>query len=64
VADVIHRGQQEGAVNKDRDADAEAWVFIAGSLLGTIGRRLGGLLSEEDFDRIRTARKAWMLNKQ
>jgi TetR/AcrR family transcriptional regulator len=63
VADIIRRCQQQGAVNKDRDPEAEAWLFIAGTLLGTIGRRLGGLLSEEDFERIRSARKAWMLTK-
>jgi AcrR family transcriptional regulator len=63
VADVIRRCQEAGAVNADRDADAEAWIFISGTLLGTIGRRLGGLLSEADFDRIRAARKAWMLSK-
>jgi TetR/AcrR family transcriptional regulator len=61
VADVIRRCQEAGAVNPQRDAEAEAWIFIAGSLLGTIGRRLGGLLSEEDFERIRSARRAWML---
>jgi AcrR family transcriptional regulator len=63
VADVIRRCQDAGAVNPDRDAEAEAWIFIAGSLLGTIGRRLGGLVTEEDFERIRSARRAWMLNK-
>jgi AcrR family transcriptional regulator len=63
VADVIRRSQQVGAVHKNRDPEAEAWIFIAGSLLGTIGRRLGGLLSEEDFGRIRTARRTWMLDK-
>jgi AcrR family transcriptional regulator len=63
VAEVIRRCQETGAVNQNRDAEAEAWIFISGSLLGTIGRRLGGLLTEEDFHRIRNARKAWMLNK-
>ncbi len=63
VADVIRRSQQAGAIHKDRDPEAEAWIFMAGSLLGTIGRRLGGLLSEEDFGRIRSARTTWMLNE-
>jgi AcrR family transcriptional regulator len=63
VVAVIERCQQRGVVNKDRDAEAEAWLFIAGTLLGTIGRRLGGVLSEADFERIRTARRAWMLTK-
>jgi len=61
VADVIRRCQEAGAVNPERDAEAEAWIFIAGSLLGTMGRRLGGLLGDDDFQRIRNARRSWML---
>ncbi len=61
VATVIRQCQEAGAVHPERDPEAEAWIFIAGGLLGTMGRRLGGLLSEEDFHRIRSARRAWML---
>ena len=39
VADVIRRGQAEGALIADRDADAEAWIFLAGGVLGMVGRR-------------------------
>jgi TetR/AcrR family transcriptional regulator len=60
IADVIRRCQEQGVVRPERDADAEAWVFLAGGLLGTIGRRLGGLLGEEDFERIRSSRREWM----
>ena len=60
VADVIRRCQAEGTVLPDRNADAEAWIFIAGGLLGTVGRRLGGLLDEDDFKAIRASRKEWM----
>jgi AcrR family transcriptional regulator len=59
VAQVIRTGQESGSINRDRDPDAEAWIFISASLLGTIGRRLG-LLTEDDFSRIRDARRAWM----
>jgi AcrR family transcriptional regulator len=59
VANAIRTGQKSGAINKDRDPGAEAWIFISASLLGTIGRRLG-LLTEDDFERIRDARRAWM----
>ena len=62
-ADLIRRTQAEGAVHPDRDADAEAWIFVAGGLLGAIGRRVGGLLSDEDFDRIRASRRTWMLGE-
>jgi AcrR family transcriptional regulator len=58
-ADVIRRGQAEGAVHLDRDPTAEAWMFVAGGLLATIDHRLGGLLGD-DLDRVRASRRAWM----
>jgi TetR/AcrR family transcriptional regulator len=58
-ADVIRHGQAEGTVNTDRDAVAEAWMFIAGGLLATIDHRLGGLVGS-DFERVRAARRAYM----
>jgi TetR/AcrR family transcriptional regulator len=60
VAAVIRRCQAEGTVLQERDPEAEAWIFVAGGLLGTMGRRLGGLLGEDDFARIRASRKEWM----
>ena len=60
IAEIIRRAQEAGAVNPERDPEAEAWIFLAGGLLGTIGRRLGGLLSDEDFNRIRASRQTWM----
>lgn len=59
-ADVIRRGQEAGVIHADRDPVAEAWIFIAGGLLATIDHRLGGLLGA-DLDRVRTARRSWML---
>jgi TetR/AcrR family transcriptional regulator len=63
VADVIRRCQADGTVLPERDPEAEAWIFIAGGLLGTMGRRLGGLLGEDVFARIRSSRKEWMTGK-
>jgi AcrR family transcriptional regulator len=63
VAGLVRSAQSAGAVDPERDPEAEAWIFLAGGLLGTVGRRLGGLLSDEDFDRVRAARRAWMLNE-
>ena len=60
-ADVIRQGQALGVVHPDRDPVAEAWIFVAGGLLATIDQRLGGLLGG-DLDRVRAARRAWMLN--
>jgi len=62
VADVIRRAQEAGAIVRDRDAGAEAWIFISLGLLSTIDRRLNGLVGDE-FDRIRDSRRTWMTGK-
>ena len=59
AAGVIRRCQEAGCVPAERDADAEAWIFLSLSLLGAIGRRLGGLV-EGEFERIRDSRRRWM----
>ena len=55
LASVIRRGQEQGCLAADRDPDTEAWMFLAGGILGMIGRRIG-LLDEDDIARIRTVR--------
>ena len=64
VAETIRRAQERGAIQPERDAEAEAWIFVATGLLATVGRRLGHLLGQEDFARIRSARLAWMTGSQ
>jgi AcrR family transcriptional regulator len=59
MADVVRKVQAAGLVKPERDADAEAWISLAGGLLGTIGRRVG-LLKDEDFESIRASRREWM----
>jgi AcrR family transcriptional regulator len=59
VGDVLRRAQEAGGVPGDRDPHAEAWIFVALGLLGSIGRRLGAV-SEEEFTRIRAARRRWL----
>jgi len=59
MADVIRRVQAAGVIDSDRDAQAEAWISLAGGLLGTIGRRVG-LLKDADFESIRASRREWM----
>ena len=59
VADLVRRGQNEGAIAADRDADAEAWIMLAGGILGMVGRRVG-LLDDNELQAIRTARLAWL----
>jgi hypothetical protein len=58
-ARVIRRGQEAGELHPDRDADAEAWIFIASGLLATVDDRLGGLLGD-DLERVRAERRRWM----
>ena len=59
VASVIRRGQAEGVLHADRNADAEAWAFLAGGVLGMVGRRIG-LLDEAEVKSIRQARLDWL----
>jgi AcrR family transcriptional regulator len=58
-ADVIRRGQEAGTVHADRDAVAEAWIFVAAGLLAMMDERLGGLLGP-DLERVRASRRAFM----
>jgi AcrR family transcriptional regulator len=58
-ADVIRDGQRRGTVHVDRDAIAEAWLFVAGGLLATMDSRLGGVLGD-DLQRVRDERRRWM----
>jgi len=59
-ADVLRRIQTEGGIPADRDADAEAWIFLGGSLLASFADRLGGLLSDDDMAAIKTQRWRWL----
>ena len=59
VADVIRRGQTQGAIAAERDADSEAWIMLAGGILGMVGRRVG-LLDDKELTAIRAARLAWL----
>jgi TetR/AcrR family transcriptional regulator len=59
-ADLIRDSQARGVVQADRDPIAEAWLFVAGGLLGTMDHRLGGVLGE-DLQRVRAERRRWLL---
>jgi AcrR family transcriptional regulator len=59
MADVIRRGQAEGVLHAERNADAEAWTFLAGGVLGMVGRRIG-LLDEAEITAIRASRLDWL----
>ena len=59
VADLIRRGQEQGAIAAGRDAGSEAWIMLAGGILGMVGRR-GGLLDDAELGAIRAARLEWL----
>ena len=59
IAGVIRRGQDEGVLNPSRSADAEAWMFLAGGVLGMVGRRIG-LLEEAEVKELRETRLDWL----
>jgi AcrR family transcriptional regulator len=59
VADLVRRGQEQGAIAEERDADSEAWIMLAGGILGMVGRRVG-LLDDQELAGIRAARLSWL----
>ncbi|HEY7793690.1 MAG TPA: hypothetical protein VIA10_06780 [Gaiellaceae bacterium] len=63
IAAAVRRGQADGDVPHDRDADAEAWIFMGAALLLSFADRLGGLLDKEDFARIAAERHRWLTGK-
>jgi len=60
VAAALRAGQARGVVPADRDADAEAWVFIGGGLLRSVADRLGGVLTATDLEAITRERLRWL----
>jgi AcrR family transcriptional regulator len=60
VADIIRRAQAAGGVPPDRDPNAEAWIFLGGTLLLSVADRLGGLVGPDDFEAIRRERGRWL----
>ena len=62
VADLIRRAQKDGGILRERDADAEAWIFISLGLLSTIDHRLGNIVGD-DFDAIVASRREWMTGR-
>lgn len=63
VADAIRAGQAGGGIPVDRDPDAEAWIMLAGALLVSFADRLGGVLSQGDFEAIAAQRVRWLLGQ-
>jgi AcrR family transcriptional regulator len=62
VTGVIERGQEAGGFLADRDARAEAWLFLSLGILKMASFRLGGLV-DEDFPAIVAARRTWLTGR-
>jgi len=60
IADAVRRAQAAGGVPNNRDANAEAWVFVGTALLLSFADRLGGLLGPDDFAAIAAERQRWL----
>ena len=60
---VIEQVQDAGVVPRDRDADAEAWIFLSTGFFCAASRRLGGVLNEDDFEGIKHSRRAWLMGE-
>lgn len=63
VEGVIRRSQDRGGILPERDARAEAWIFVSLGFLAVVGRRLGGLL-EDDLPIIGASRREWMTGRK
>ena len=59
LAGLIRKGQADGVIVAERDADAEAWIMLSGGILGMVGRRIG-LLDDGELQAIRAARLSWL----
>lgn len=62
VAGVIRRSQEAGGVPRDRDPEAEAWIFVSIGLLAAVSKRLGNILDEE-FPGISASRRKWLTGR-
>jgi AcrR family transcriptional regulator len=61
IVGLLKRAQEHGHVPADRDLDAEAWIFIGGTMLISVADRVGGVLRGDDLDRIAAQRQRWLL---
>lgn len=60
VRQTLESLQCAGVVHPGRDAEAEAWIMVAGMLLQTFAARVGDVLGPDVRSRIKAARLAWL----
>ncbi|MBM3679572.1 MAG: TetR/AcrR family transcriptional regulator, partial [Actinobacteria bacterium] len=59
IRETLHDLQEAGVVRPERDADAEAWITVAGLFFRTFVARVGGIGSETR-SRVQAERLAWL----
>ena len=62
AADVIRRAQGAGGIPEERDADAEAWIFMSLGLLSMADRCLNGIVRDRWLGII-GSRRVWLAGK-
>jgi TetR/AcrR family transcriptional regulator len=62
VASVGRRAQAAGAIDAERDIEAEAWIFISLGLLSMADRVLDGVMLDK-WPAIRAARLRWLTGR-
>jgi AcrR family transcriptional regulator len=60
VAAAFRAQQAGGHMAADRDAEVEAWIFVAGGLLRSVSDRLGDVISSSDLAAIGRERRRWL----
>lgn len=63
AVEVVRRAREAGGIEKDRDPDAEAWIFIALGLLTMADRVLDGVM-RESWPNIRRSRLRWLTGRE
>jgi TetR/AcrR family transcriptional regulator len=63
AADVIRRAQAAGGIPEDRDADAEAWIFMSLGLLSMADRCLHGIVQDRWLGII-GSRRRWLAGRE
>ncbi len=59
-AGLLRETQEAGAMPKDRDPEAEAWIHLGIGLLRSVEARLGDVVGEDAFAKIAQSRRAWL----
>ncbi len=62
-AELLRRAQAAGGVPLDRDPNAEAWIGIGLGLLRSVQSRLGGILTDEDYESVAASRRRWLTGR-